>query len=286
MLAMVALALITPLIGNAGDTTNLVSWWSCDETSGDRADSHGTNHLTDNNTVLSATGKQGNACDVESSNTEYLSITDASQSGLENHTDASWCYWIKPESVGTYGNIIGKSTGASENITRLSNSSPADIYASVYDGSTYTAGNIGASISAGTWYHHCFIFDGSEGDIYWYEDGVYQSPVRGTATAFGDNTGSFYIGRAGSAWYYDGLVDEAQFFSERISTTTVLELYGAGSGIDYDTFSAATTSTSTTSTSSALGDLEEVIWTLEIYLSWFLFLIMTYIGYRFTKLFL
>jgi hypothetical protein len=35
---------------------NLVSWWTMDEASGTRNDSHGTNHLTDNNTVESAAG--------------------------------------------------------------------------------------------------------------------------------------------------------------------------------------------------------------------------------------
>lgn len=37
-------------------TDNLISWWSLDEASGTRYDSHGTNHLTDNNTVSSEAG--------------------------------------------------------------------------------------------------------------------------------------------------------------------------------------------------------------------------------------
>jgi hypothetical protein len=43
------------------DLTNLISWWSLDEASGSRADKHGANTLTDNNTVLSAAGKKSNA---------------------------------------------------------------------------------------------------------------------------------------------------------------------------------------------------------------------------------
>lgn len=34
-----------------GDKTNLVSWWNLNETSGNRVDSHGSNDLTDNNSV-------------------------------------------------------------------------------------------------------------------------------------------------------------------------------------------------------------------------------------------
>ena len=41
---------------SAGDKTSMVSWWALNETSGTRNDSHGTNHLTDNNTVTSSIG--------------------------------------------------------------------------------------------------------------------------------------------------------------------------------------------------------------------------------------
>jgi hypothetical protein len=41
----------------ADDLTSLVSWWQLNELSGNRSDSHGTNTLTDNNSVLSALGK-------------------------------------------------------------------------------------------------------------------------------------------------------------------------------------------------------------------------------------
>ena len=44
-------------------TTGLVSYWALDETSGTRYDSHGSNDLTDNNTVGYTTGVQGNAAD-------------------------------------------------------------------------------------------------------------------------------------------------------------------------------------------------------------------------------
>ncbi|MBU0513002.1 MAG: hypothetical protein KJ638_15045, partial [Chloroflexi bacterium] len=45
----------------------LVAWWSLDETSGTRYDSHGGNHLSDNNTVGYSTGKQGNSANFERS---------------------------------------------------------------------------------------------------------------------------------------------------------------------------------------------------------------------------
>ena len=57
-------------------TTNLIAWWSMNESSGTRNDSHSTNHLTDNNTVGSAPGKQGNAASFIAANQEFLSRAD------------------------------------------------------------------------------------------------------------------------------------------------------------------------------------------------------------------
>jgi hypothetical protein len=58
--------------------TGLVSWWNLDETSGTRADSHGSNDLTDVNTVGYTDGKIGNAASCITANVEYLQVTDNS----------------------------------------------------------------------------------------------------------------------------------------------------------------------------------------------------------------
>lgn len=54
----------------------LISWWKLEEASGQRSDSFGTNHLTDNNTVTQAAGKVGNAAQFTAANSEYLNIAD------------------------------------------------------------------------------------------------------------------------------------------------------------------------------------------------------------------
>jgi hypothetical protein len=74
--------------------TGLVSYWELEEVSGTRVDSHGSNDLTDNNTVGSGTGIQGNCANLEKSNTEDLSISDASQSGLNITQDLSFSGWF------------------------------------------------------------------------------------------------------------------------------------------------------------------------------------------------
>ena len=64
------------------DLTNLKAFWSLNESSDGsgavtREDLHGTNDLTDNNTVASGTGLvYSNAADLEVSSGEFLRVTD------------------------------------------------------------------------------------------------------------------------------------------------------------------------------------------------------------------
>src|SRR6056300_583443 len=94
---------------------DLVSFWKLDEASGTRVDAFGSNDLTDNNTVGQATSLTGvpytEGADFERGNTEYLSITDASQSGLSPlSSDFSVSVWVKFESLpgGSALAIIGQ----------------------------------------------------------------------------------------------------------------------------------------------------------------------------------
>ena len=89
--------------------TNLVSYWKMEEASGSRVDVHGSNDLTDNNTVLNATGISGNGADHERDTSEWLSIAHASQTNLDVTTgDFSISCWIKRESTGIFGGLVGK----------------------------------------------------------------------------------------------------------------------------------------------------------------------------------
>jgi len=88
-------------------TDNLISFWGLEETSGTRVDAHGTNNLTDNNTVTSATGKVGTAGQFTNANSEYLSITD-NASLSTGDIDFSAQAWVYFDSFGTQRGIINK----------------------------------------------------------------------------------------------------------------------------------------------------------------------------------
>jgi len=64
-------------VKEASLTSALISVWELNEASGLRHDSHGSHHLTDNNTVTARAGKLGtNAAEFTRANTEYLSHAD------------------------------------------------------------------------------------------------------------------------------------------------------------------------------------------------------------------
>ena len=85
---------------------DLVAFWKLNETSGARLDSVGANHLTDNNTVTSITGKVGNAAQFTAANLEYLSLADNADisTGDIDYTFAGWVFF---NTTGTY-NLIAK----------------------------------------------------------------------------------------------------------------------------------------------------------------------------------
>jgi len=89
----------------------LIDWWTLNETSGQRDDSHGTNHLTDVNTVLAAAGKVGNGADFELSNSQYLSR--ALPGLLDGLTDFTIVFWAKLESAGATRGLLGQGASGS-----------------------------------------------------------------------------------------------------------------------------------------------------------------------------
>lgn len=76
-----------------------VAYWRLGEASGSRADSVGSNTLTDNNTVGSTTGKLGNAANFIAANSEYLNIADNAALSMPNGQSFTIAMWINPSTL-------------------------------------------------------------------------------------------------------------------------------------------------------------------------------------------
>lgn len=231
----------TDVKNDANLSTGLVSYWEFEEASGTRVDSHGSNDLSDNNTVTQGTGIQGNCADLEFSNSEYFSITDADQSGLQPSGAISLSIWFNLETT-------PQSNGSNEytffrKLSAGSNRSYGFSLQEVSVGSFRFAGVIYGSAqntflqtisapSTATWYHAVFTWNGATSEAKFYLNGSQVGTTQtGSQTFLKNDNSPVYIG--GTA-YFDGLLDEAGFWSKELSSTEVSDLYNGGSGIPYE----------------------------------------------------
>lgn len=236
---------------------NLMSWWELNETSGTRADSHGSNDASDVNTVGYGTGKQGNAGDFEYANKECLKVAGGLIGGKSQISVAAW---VNPESHDTYGDhIIGEyqSIGNQRCFSFYRNNE------SPHNGKLWldisSSGATGAGVfqqwasdsvqltSLATWYHVVVTVDLDTETVKMYVNGseVACSKVSGTTigATFYNGTADFLIGSQKedpTYNYWDGLLDEVGLWDKVLSASEVSSLYNSGNGLSYaDTASAA-----------------------------------------------
>jgi len=144
--------------------SSIVSYYSLDEGSGTRADSKGSNNLSDNNTVTSTSGVRGNAASFLSSNSEYL---DIASSPFDFNSDWTISGWMYLDSVGTatYRCVLASATatGASNTEIVLEFDDATDDKLRLYIGQGGAYINVAwdTALSATTWYHFLIYYDAS-----------------------------------------------------------------------------------------------------------------------------
>lgn len=225
----------TDIKNDATLSTSLVSYWKLDETSGNRADSHGSNTLSDNNTVLYGTGKINNAGDFERATTEYLSKTSAI--GVPTTTGSrSISAWINLESdtpADAYNAILDYGAeGVNQEygliLTQISGVKGIgmDKYGALL--------TVNWTPSLSTWYHVISTYDGTNIKI--YINGVYLGSVAG-GTINTTNTNPLLIGARSTTpptQHFDGLIDETALYSKALTVAEVRALYGYGTPPEYE----------------------------------------------------
>lgn len=234
----------------SGDySTNLISHWKLDETSGTREDAHGNNDLTDNNTVGYATGKQSNAADFESDNSEYLSITDAAQSGIDTAFEGSaWTInmWIYPETLANKG-LFAKANQYN-GIACVFNTNWVQCFADPNNTDTDINFN-SVTWSTGEWQMLTISHDSDNCRI--YKNGSLSQTVNVANGAMQANSSPFILGA--SYWtsvqnHFDGLIDEVSLWSKKLSDADVTAIYNSGNGITYAAVAAGPASLKTRDT--------------------------------------
>ena len=221
----------------------LISYWKLDEASGTRNDSHSTNHLTDNATVGSGTGKVNNAADFIAANGEFLSLADNADVSFADDA-LTFNLWGRPDDTGVTRTLFGKWSAAGDAPTleyalrRLSGN--------VFDwrvgngSGTNTNKSHSQAVSSATWYMVTVMHDPAANVI-----GISVNGGAFETAAFSggllDSTNSFCVGRPGdfAGQYWDGLIDEMGVWGRVWTTDDLTEAYGGGTPPAYPFGAAA-----------------------------------------------
>ncbi len=212
----------------------IISYYKMDESSGNAIDAIGSNDLTDNNTVGTATGQVGTGRDFEDTNTEGFSITDASQTGLDLIDDFTIMLWQNPETVANQKAHVAKHSGADGYIFRFNNATVT--MGLVING----VGSVNAStaVSTGTFIHSAVTHDGAT--VQHYLDSV--TDGSGTIVTPNDNVADFRVGENDP---FDGIMDElliaARWFREEEIKTAYIKGFNGKEVISSEISAAVTT---------------------------------------------
>lgn len=219
--------------------TSLVAHWKLDEASGTRNDSHGTNHLTDNNTVTTGTAKLGtNAAQFTAANSEYLSVADNAALSMGN-IDFTIAFWLNLDTVASSQDLFNKCGGASgsdkEYRIYLNNASGNVLTFQVGDNAAASvAVDSGSAISAATWYFVVCSHDSVANQVaVQIDNGTAATAAYSGGSHDGTQPLNIGVSIANGSFYANGRMDSISLWKRMLTSGELTSLFGGGSGLEY-----------------------------------------------------
>ncbi len=211
--------------------TGLVSWWTLNESSGNRADSVGSNTLIQTGSVTggSAFGNLGTTSVWNGSNANYLSCNPLFSSG-------SWSVggFIRFTSFATNNHWFGMGiSGTQDNIDAFCRSN-GQIRVWVDNANNIDLSATGL-VTTATWYHVMFTYNSNTSTTTFYLNGTSViSTTPRTPTYTSNNTTTFGIDPFhGATTAINGQMVGWGAWSVALTGTQCTNLYNSGSGVTY-----------------------------------------------------
>jgi len=156
--------------------------------------------------------------DLEASSSQYASIADGNQTGLDITGDHSIEAWIKPESLSNAVIVAkaGNSVNSGYSFLIQSDGSLVGRYYDSPSGNTSSANSSTSVITTGEWQHIAMTADVSSGNVKIYLNGVELTPASTTtaATSVYDNSDAFTIGsNPAGGDNYDGKIEHVRVWN-------------------------------------------------------------------------
>lgn len=208
--------------------TGLVAYWNLNEASGARADSLGVETLTDNATVTSQVGKQGNAAQFTAANLEYLSHADDAPLSLGAGVRMTLAGWFLFTS--TTMALVGKwgGSGNFEYLLYLSSGGLVQFWVSRNGTNNDFIGDRVPTLN--NWHFLVGRYDGvnlsCRVDAQPWQDLPYALDIF-------NGTSAFEIGRQAGIAYLNGAADEVGLWKRALTDAEVDLLYNGGAGTTY-----------------------------------------------------
>jgi len=174
-------------------------------------------------------GLNSRSGEFELDNSEFLSITDASQTGLDITGDMTVVAWVNPEDLSNNA-IVGKwnSTGNQRGyIFHLVTAIRTDFRFSTTgtDANTHVC-NAGEGVALNVWTHVAVTYDASAGTCLQYKNGQHIYTEASLGNVINDSTATFSIGRRDDGdLFFDGLLDEVMIFDRILTGAEINDLY-------------------------------------------------------------
>lgn len=216
-------------VASSGSTLldGLISYWKLEETSGNAADSAGSNTGTVTGCTYNVTGKV-NKCYTFNGSTGNVNCGDPTN--LRLTTQGTIAAWINADAR-TNNVIASKGNWSTDRDGYTFVLSSGYLVMELADASSSIYAQSSAQLTLGTWYHVIATWDSS--NLYLYINGS-QDGTASNGKTMTSSGKTFYIGYNGDySAPFSGEIDEVGVWNRKLTTSEIAELYNSGSGKTY-----------------------------------------------------